>query len=133
VTKEIEIFVRVLQTPPAKQGLAIVLYRYKGRVKELYFSTLERTPNRSVILASTIAIEGLNGACNINLYTQSNFGFLFMMKKVNKKWVNRDVGNVLIETIAKGGHEVNLIDCSATDEGKDYQQALAAKLKKFKT
>lgn len=132
MTKEIDIFIRVLQKPPATKGQAIVLYRYGDKVKELYFSTLGRTQNRSIILASIIAIEGLNTNCTINLHTQNNFGFSFMGKRIKKKWVNRDMGDLLVAAIAEGSHKVNHIDCSATDKGKDYQQALAVKLRGFR-
>ncbi len=41
------------------------------------------------------------------------------------------MGNMLVDAINKGGHVVNHIDCSQTDEGKDFQQALADRLRKF--
>ena len=125
---EVDVFIRVHQT--VNKGQDIVLYRYKGKVKELYFSTLETTHNRSIILASKIGIEGLNSSCIVNLHTQCNFGFKFMEN--SKKWVNRDVGDLLAVAIAEGGHKVNFIDCSATEEGKDYQQALEVKLRGFR-
>lgn len=128
--REIDIFIRVIQTAPAKVGSAIVLYRYRGKVKELYFSTLEITHNRSIILASINAIEGLKDSCTVNLYTQNNFGFAFMGNQ--KKWVNRDIGNRLSSCIERGGHKVDFIDCSASDKGKDFQQALAVRLRNFK-
>jgi ribonuclease HI len=127
MAKEIDIFIRVLQTPPSKRGKAIVLYRYGNRIKELYFSTLETTQNRSIILAAVIAVEGLKYSCHINIYTQSNFGFAFM--KNAKKWVNRDMGDLLTAALINGGHSVKYIDCSQTDEGKDYQQELAVRLR----
>ncbi|WP_369355873.1 hypothetical protein [Lysinibacillus capsici] len=82
--KEIDVFVRVLQKAPAQHGQAIVLYRYKGKLKEIYFSALGHTQNRSIILASALAIQGIKDNCTINLYTQSNFGFSFM-REGNKK------------------------------------------------
>lgn len=124
----IDIFVRVLQTPPTQTGSAVVLYRFGNKIKELYFSTLENTQNRSIILASAIAIQGLKYRCNISLYTQNNFGFAYM-ENHKKKWVNRDIGNLLAESISKGGHMVKFNDCSLTEESKDYQQALASRLK----
>lgn len=128
--ERVDVFVRVLQTPPAKKGLAIVLYRYKGNIKDFYFSTFEITQNRSIILASIIAIEGLKFGYDLNLHTQTNFGFKYT--KNSKKWVNRDIGEHLNYVIERGGHEVTFIDCLDTDESKDYQQALAVRLKPFK-
>ncbi|ASB89343.1 Ribonuclease H [Bacillus sonorensis] len=126
---EIDIFVRVLQKAPAESGKAVVIHRYKEIAKETYFTCLERTQNRSIILASKIAIESLSYSCKVNLYTQNNFGFSYMFERKHKKWVNRDVGDQLLEAIEKGGHTLNLIDCSATEEGKKYQQALAQRLR----
>ncbi len=128
--KKVDIFVRVLQKPPAKHGSAIVIYRYKNNYKELYFSSLGSTQNKSIIFSSVVAIEGLKASCKINLYTQNNFGFKFMSNQ--KKWVNRFEGNILLKAIEIGGHEINFIDCSSMDSTKIYQNTLAAKLKKFK-
>ena len=128
--KEIDIYIRVIQTNPANRGRAIILYKLGQNMKEIHFSTLERTHNRSIILSSTIAMEGLKYNCIVNLYTQNNFGFKFM--KNSKKWVNRDSGEGLHHIAAFGGHTVNYIDCSVTEEGKNHQQMLATKMKQFK-
>jgi len=65
----------------------------------------------------------------VNLFTQNNFGFSYMAERKNKKWVNRDIGDQLVEATEKGGHTLNLIDCSAIEEGKKYQQALSQRLR----
>lgn len=131
--KEVDIFVRVLQTSPAKTGLVVVLYRYGNKIKELYFSTLERTQNRSIIRALIEAIEGLTSSCCVNLYTQNNFGFSFMNRGKWAKWTNGDIGKVLADKLEYGKHKANFIDCSISEEGKEYQQALAIRLRNFKS
>ncbi|AEB23435.1 MULTISPECIES: hypothetical protein [Bacillus] len=129
MSKEIDIFIRVLQKAPAKTGVAIAIFRYKGIMKETYFTCLERTQNRSIILAAKTAIESLSTSCIVNLHTQNNFGFSYMAERRHKKWVNRDVGDQLLSTVEKECHTLNLIDCSATIEGKKYQQALSKRLR----
>ena len=129
MSKEIDIFIRVLQKAPANTGVAIAIFRYKGIMKETYFTCLERTQNRSIILAAKTAIESLSTSCIVNLHTQNNFGFSYMAERRHKKWVNRDVGDQLLSTVEKECHTLNLIDCSATIEGKKYQQALSKRLR----
>lgn len=129
MSKEIDIFIRVLQKAPAKTGVAIAIFRYKGIMKETYFTCLERTQNRSIILAAKTAIESLSTSCIVNLHTQNNFGFSYMAERRHKKWINRDIGDQLLFTVDKGGHTLNLIDCSTSIEGKNYQQALSQRLR----
>lgn len=124
---ELDIFIRVLQKTSKKYGQVIILYSFGANRKEVYFSSLETTHNRSIILASAVAIDQLKKPSKVNLYFQSNFGFKAMDN--NKKWVNRDLGESLKQSILIGGHDINFINCSLSDKGKMYQNELDKKLK----
>lgn len=123
--KEIDIFIRILHKGPSAIG--IIIYRYGDVAKERYVKVEEETQNRAIIVSATRALKDLKEPCIVNLYTQSNFGFAFM--KNQKKWVNRDLGDALRDIAYFNGHVLNLIDCSATDEGKAYQKAMDKKLR----
>ncbi|MFJ6411919.1 hypothetical protein ACIQLG_03900 [Terribacillus saccharophilus] len=122
----VDIYVRVIQKDSQKHGIAFVIFNYKGRKKELYFTTLENTQNRSIILACSNSLLALKKSCIVNLHTQTNFGFKFMEN--TKKWVNRDAGVRLLKIINQGRHHINFIDYSASPEGRETQQLMNQKL-----
>jgi ribonuclease HI len=126
---KVNVYVRVRQQPLSYHGDAIVIFESKGKIKEMRFTSLETTPNRSIILASAIALETLRKPCVVNLYVQSNVGFKYMLSKTKTNWCNRDVGNLLMDITKKNQHELHFIDCSATIKGKTIQNKLAYKIK----
>ncbi|WNF35693.1 hypothetical protein RJD24_14690 [Bacillaceae bacterium IKA-2] len=112
-------------------GHAIAFLQYYNRTSEMYFCTLGSTHYRSIMIASILAIEKLKEPCTINLYLQANVGFRYM-ETGRKKWVNRDIGNLLVDTVSKGNHIIKFIDCSATDKGKAIQHSLDIKVNEYR-
>ncbi|MDQ0300411.1 hypothetical protein J2S78_002858 [Salibacterium salarium] len=130
---EVNVYVRVNHSNykvhnPRNIGNVLVVWEYKGRTKETYFTSLETTHNRSILLASVIALEQLKKPCTVNLYVQTAIGEKFLYNA--KKWTNRDLGDKLTLAKINGGHVLNIVDCSWTEKGKDLMNKLAQKLKR---
>ena len=72
-----------------------VLLRYNGAEKELYGAEPQSTNNRMELMAAIMALEHLSRACEVNLFTDSNYvkqgitEWLPNWKKRNWKTANR--------------------------------------------
>lgn len=102
--KPVEIYVKIQYKDTG--GRAGIAYCYKGRWKTEYiFDIQETTANRCIILAVAHAIKTLKEPCDITVYTFGSFG-IKKMYQTSKTWVNRDVGNKLLNVIQEGKHQV---------------------------
>jgi len=129
---KVKIFIKVKYNYSTSRGKGIILMDCFGRRKEIYFSSLERTCNRAIMVATINALKTLNRPCEVSLYVQTNIGIRYLSNsKKNNKWVNKDLGEIILATIEKGKHSIEIIDCSHFSEGQLYQESLEGKLYEY--
>jgi len=129
--KKVSIYIRVYFNMQANTGVAISVWDYQGKTKEIVINVggaVKTTGNREIIKSVTRAIEALKEPCFLTIHTQTNFGFK-LLDRPNKKWVHREAADELLNAIRKGNHIVTYVDCSATEEGKQLQKMLGTKVK----
>lgn len=76
--------------------------------KEVYVNTNESNANRALIYGIIEVLKNLPNKSKIDVIVPVNFGFKYL--KNNKKWTNRDLGNLLIDTINKKNLKIKYIN-----------------------
>lgn len=125
---KITIYTRAIQRNSDFSFLAII--KIGDNEFEIYKQITETTSNRAIIKGIAEVIAQLEEPSDIQVFCQTNFGFKYLSN--NKNWCNRDVGNLLLQSINEGQHNINFTDCGETEELKNIQNDLANRLKKFK-
>lgn len=94
---------------------------------EIYIKTNETSSNRALMIGLRDVLENYPMGCKVEVFSPVNFGFKFLRN--NKKWTNRDVGNLLRDVIKNNNLDVKFIDYSKLYECDDMKKSLKRKIK----
>lgn len=93
---------------------------------EIYVQTNETSSQRTLMIGLRDILENYPLGSKIEVFSPVNFGFKFLRN--NKKWVNRDVGNLLNDVIKKNNLNVKFIDYSKSNEYDEMKKLLKRKI-----
>lgn len=110
----------------------LTIFEFEGKFQEVYEQAEDsRSVNRSILHACIRSLQTLKEPCFVTLYIQTNIGLKYMQKP-QKKWVNRDLGNLIQKTVQEGNHLIEFIDYSIEKRFASHRKALKQRLtKKF--
>ena len=94
---------------------------------EIYVQTNELSSYRSLMIGIKKVLEKFKSNSKIEILSPGNFGFKYLRN--NKKWINRDLGELLMDIIKNNNLDVVFTDYSKSQEYDDIKTVLKKKLK----
>lgn len=128
--KEINIYLKVVPTNLTRGMYVAIIKSDDGTRYELTNEVEEKTINRIIILALAEIIDLIGEPSVLNIYLQSNIGFLYLFN--DSEWNNRDVGDILLRAIRSKGHITNFNDYSGSDNFIEIKNELYSTIRKHK-
>lgn len=94
---------------------------------EIHIKTNEISSQRALMIGLREILENYPPGSKIEVLSPVNFGFRYLRN--NKKWINRDLGNLLMDVIKDNDLNVKFIDYSKLYEWDDMKKSLKRKIK----
>ena len=109
--EKLHIYIGIIRTKYDSDVFKLVSIQIKNGIeREEFYEINEKTFNRAVIVCISQLLNNISKSSNIVIHTPTNIGFSYI-NKLNKgksagKWINKDIGIRLSESITKNKHKV---------------------------